>query len=306
MTKKYSDDIHDYLSPFYINGLEGRMLKTNSKTKKQHQILYVYDLLDTLEESWGLIQNLRNYGIVTAVDLPGIGGMTSFNKIKHPINIDAFADYLAAFIKLRFKKHKIIAVGNGFGFVVITRMLIRYPSLSSKIKFIININGQIHYDDLLISSRFKKIQLNLFDVLSIFPFTHITKKLLQHKNFVSRLSNKFGPQYTQYLLNLKNPEALNYKSFFGSVDVKTFWKISKQLLTLDNCSKRINIPLKHAFIKNYGLINNSTQKQHMMITYKNYRCYEIKMIGDIKDSSKKQASLLLPKGLKRVLSSAKA
>ena len=75
-----------------------------------------------LERWWGLVQNFNEYGAVTMPDLPGFGGMDSFYTIGRRPTIDAFADYLAAFIKLRYKRKRITIVGISFGFLVATRM----------------------------------------------------------------------------------------------------------------------------------------------------------------------------------------
>jgi len=307
MTKKYSEDIHDYVEPFYINGLEGRMLKASTKTSKKLNILYVYDVLDSLENSWGMIENLRNYGNVTSVDMPGIGGMTSFSKIDNQISIDAYADYLAAFIKLRFKHQKITMVAKGFGFVAITRMLLKYPALSKKMKMIVNIAGEIHRDDIQLSQNQIKALSSIYVLLSFWPLSSLSKVLLKNDQFIRHINSRFDASYFQMLLRFNDFLTFNeHKKILNSMHMPTYWRVMNQLNKLDNCTKRIDIPLKHAYFKKYGLINYATQKQHMMITYKNYRSYEIKLPENNTGSARKDASYLLPSGLKRVLSSAKA
>src|SRR3954468_11091969 len=123
MATKKSKNPADYIVPLNINGLDGRMLKLPAPATKQAQgreILFVYGHHSSLERWWGLVQVLNRYGAVTMPDMPGFGGMDSFYKIGRKPTIDNMADYLAAFIKLRYKRKKIVIVGMSFGFAVAT------------------------------------------------------------------------------------------------------------------------------------------------------------------------------------------
>src|ERR1035438_5886380 len=92
----------DYIAPLYMNGLQGRMLYMPANQHNSKDILLVYDRLGSLEEWWELVRVLNRFGAVTKTDLPGFGGMESFYKIHERPTVDRLADYLAAFIKLRY------------------------------------------------------------------------------------------------------------------------------------------------------------------------------------------------------------
>src|SRR5687767_2102595 len=124
---KAVQDPADYIVPLNMNGLRGRMLRVPTPKNKNREILAIYGHHALIERWWGLIQNLNEFGGVTMPDLPGFGGMDSFNKIDQKPTIDNYADYLAAFIKMRYKRQRITILGISFGFVVATRMLQRYP-----------------------------------------------------------------------------------------------------------------------------------------------------------------------------------
>src|SRR5436190_14586191 len=94
-------DSADFILPLHINGLSGRMLRAKSTTGSQREILLIYGHHAMLERWWSLVQNMRKYGNITMPDMPGFGGMDSFYTIGIRPSIDAYADYLAAFIKLR-------------------------------------------------------------------------------------------------------------------------------------------------------------------------------------------------------------
>jgi alpha-beta hydrolase superfamily lysophospholipase len=117
MPKKASENPADYIVPLNINGLEGRMMHVPAPPKRQREILLIYGHHAMLERWWALVQNLNEYGAVTMPDMPGFGGMDSFAHIGIKTDIDAFADYLAAFVKLRFRRKRVTIVAISFGFV---------------------------------------------------------------------------------------------------------------------------------------------------------------------------------------------
>src|SRR2546430_3930904 len=141
----------DFIVPLNINGMQGRMLHMPAPKGKDKEILFVYGHHSSLERWWGLMQNLNRFGAVTMADLPGFGGMDSFYKIGEKASLDKLADYLAAFIKLRYKRRKVTIVGMSLGFVIATRMLQRYPDLTKKVNLLISVAGFAHKDDFTFS-----------------------------------------------------------------------------------------------------------------------------------------------------------
>jgi len=79
--------------------------------------------------------------------------MDSFYKIGRAPTLDAFADYLAAFIKMRYRNRRVTIVGISFGFLVVTRMLQRYPELCKRIDLVVSIVGFMHRDDFTFPPR---------------------------------------------------------------------------------------------------------------------------------------------------------
>src|SRR5665213_5982 len=123
MPKKRTQLSSDYVTPIYMNRLQGRMLYVPSNNHKGREFLIVHDRLNSLEDWWELVRVLNRFGAVTKTDLPGFGGMQSFYHIKEKPSINRLADYLAAFVKLRYRRKQLTIVGVGFGFVIVTRML---------------------------------------------------------------------------------------------------------------------------------------------------------------------------------------
>src|SRR5258708_25214387 len=153
MPKKAGKSPADYILPLYMNGLEGRMLRMAPPKNKKLEILFIYGHHASLERYFGVAELLNKYGGVTVPDLPGFGGMESFYKIGEKPDIDNLADYLAAFVKLRFRNKKFIIAGFSLGVPIITRMLQKYPELSQKIEMVVSIAGFSHSDDFSFSKK---------------------------------------------------------------------------------------------------------------------------------------------------------
>ena len=136
--------------PLYINGLSGRMIRMAPPRGKKREILLISGQHTSIERIYGLAEYLNRYGGVTSPDLPGHGGMNSFYKIGEKPTLDNMADYLATFIKLRYKKNQqftVIAVS--YGFAVVTRMLQRYPHLADRVNLLISLSGVTHKADFI-------------------------------------------------------------------------------------------------------------------------------------------------------------
>ena len=140
----------DYIVSLNMNGLQGRMLYLPKPSKKRN-ILFVYGHHSSLERWFGLTQVLNRYGAVTMPDLPGFGGMDSFYKLGQKPTLDNMADYLAAFVKMQYKRRRITIVGMSFGFAVVTRMLQRFPDLAKRVDLLVSLVGFAHKEDFLFS-----------------------------------------------------------------------------------------------------------------------------------------------------------
>src|ERR1700691_2505061 len=123
----------DYILPLNMNGLSGRMIRMAAPAGVKREILFIYGHHASLERYFGVADLLNKYGAVTVPDLPGFGWMDPFYKIGEKPTLDNYADYLASFVKLRYKNKQFVVVGYSLGFVIATRMLQKYPELSKKV-----------------------------------------------------------------------------------------------------------------------------------------------------------------------------
>lgn len=309
MPKKPSQNPADYIVPLSINGMDGRMLHMPSPKTRQagdKNILLVYGHHAMLERWWGLVENLNQYGAVTMPDLPGFGGMDSFNSIGRQPSIDLFADYLAAFIKLRYKRKQIRIVAISYGFVVVTRMLQRYPELTKKVDVLVSVVGFMHKDDFVYPRTRRNLFRRLARVFASRPIAYTGRYLLLNKLVLKTLYAKL-PNSKRRMIEVTPEEFDTTMDFevqlWQANDVRTHWLTTSEFFSLDNCQKRIDLPVHHVISKQDHYFDNEIVKQHMLVVFSEHHQY----VADSKAhtpsvlADKKAMSILLPAGLRRVL-----
>lgn len=306
MAKKKERNVADFIVPLEMNGLQGRMLRLPPPKNKTKEILFVYGHHSSLERWWGVVQDLNQYGAVTMPDLPGFGGMESFYKIGDKPDIDTLADYLAAFIKLRYKRRRVTIAGLSFGFVIVTRMLQRYPDLVKKVDLLVSVVGFAHQDDFAFSktrmlayrfgSRFISYRLPaiFFRNVLLHPFV-LRKTYAKTRN----ARDKFKSIQRDHFNNVMDFEI----HLWHSNDVRTHMFTTAEFLKLDNCQRRIDLPVHHVSVKADRYFSNHMVEQHMKVIFSNFIEYSSKMSGHAPSviADMKTAAPLLPKKLRKLL-----
>lgn len=280
--KKQSRNPADYIVPLNIGGLQGRMLKLPPSSTGTRSLLFVYGHHSTLERWWGLMDVLSEYGEVIMPDLPGFGGMESFYKVGRKPTIDTMADYMAAFVKWRYKrKQKITLVGMSFGFVVITRMLQRYPELTDKVDVLISIVGFAHKDDFLFSPTRHRIYRAVSGFLSysvpafVFRYAALNAPTLRFayaKTYNAKKKFAAATDKEDRRRMMDTEVVLWHKN-----DVRTHWFTTHEFLNLDNCKQRVNLPVWHVSTANDHFFNHAVVEQHMRVIFSDFHAAETVM-----------------------------
>lgn len=307
MSKKPPQSPADYIVPLNINGLDGRMLHMPPPKGKTREILFVYGHHSSLERWWGVIQVLNRYTAVTMPDLPGFGGMDSFYKIGKKPTIDNMADYLAAFIKLRYKRKKVVIAGMSYGFVIATRMLQRYPELTKRVDLLISIVGFAHRDDFAFSKMRHKAYLNGSRVAYHQPIPTIFRYLALNKHVLRAVyarthnaRNKFKDAKSRaefdYLMEVEI-------GLWHDNDVQTWLYTTAEFLDLDNCQTRVNLPLWHVTVDEDRYFDHSVVEQHLKVIFKDVKVIETKLGNHAPSiiADEKAAAPLIPPKLRQVL-----
>ncbi len=261
----------DYIVPLDMNGLSGRMLYLPAPAGKKTEILFVYGQHSSLERWWGLMQYANRMGAVTAPDLPGMGGMESFHKIGKQPTIDNFADYLAAFVKMRYKRKKVVIIGMSLGFVIATRMLQRYPELSKHVSLLVSLVGITHRDDF----RFPGHYYWLFRTLGVVfarPVPAFLFRRICLNGFVLRQTYDHTVNAKAKFAAARTPEEYAYfmdveVGLWQRNDVRTHAATLKELLTLDNCRKRIDLPVWHIDVDGDQYLDHHRVEQHLHVVF---------------------------------------
>jgi pimeloyl-ACP methyl ester carboxylesterase len=296
----------DYIQPLHINGLDGRMLRAPSTKRKKRQILLVYGHHALLERWWGLVENLQEFGDVTMPDLPGFGGMDGFQSIGRQPDIDAFADYLAAFVTMAYKRRRVTIIGISFGFVVVTRMLQKYPELAKKVDLVVSIVGFMHRDDFLFSPTRRRIFARLTRIMGTAPVAYAIRYGALNSFFIRNIYIRLPAGRRRFLEMdpMVFDEMMNFEvKLWQANDVKTHWRTTSEFLQLDNCQQKVDLPLWHVVSSGDHYFDNAIVEQHMQVVYKTYdqaimrsHAHTPSVLGD-----KKELSIMLPKELRKVL-----
>ncbi len=306
--KQNSHNPADYIVPLSIDGLNGRMMRVPATTDSKREILFVYGHHSSLERWWGLVEVLNRYGSVTMPDLPGFGGMDSFYTIGQKPTIDALADYLAAFIKWRYKRKKVTIAGMSFGFVIVTRMLQRYPELTSKVDLLVSIVGFAKKDDFTFSKpRY------WFYRLAAGAVTHKMSSMIFRRMFLNR--HVLRLVYARTHNAKKKFEAAETKEDFDKLmdieiqlwqnnDIRTHMYTSVAFLTFDNTKKRVDLPVWHVSAKNDHYFDNNIVEQHMRRIFTNFHGVETALMTHAPSviANAEMAEPLIPLELRELLS----
>lgn len=301
MTKRSELQPAEFIMPLNMDGLAGRMLVLPAPRQHRREILFVYGHHSTIERWTGLLQELNKYGAVTVPDLPGFGGMQSLYTIGQKPTLDTLADYLAAFIKLRYKQRRINIVGASFGFVIATRMLQRYPDVAKKVDLLVSVVGFAHYDDF----SFDRRQLLLYRAAARtlsqrFPAWFVKHTVMQP--FMLR------PIYHAGRHRLEKFRKLDDETFEATVaaeielwqasDVRTHLATSLAMLHVDNCRSSVGLPLWHVSLRHDRYLDAHRVEQHLRVIFNDVELLESRFTDHptgVMTDTKGLAALIPPK-----------
>ena len=304
------ESIQKNIRPLNMNGLNGRMLRIPAPrgldNTLKREILLVYGHHSSLERMYGIAEALNEYGTVTTPDFPGCGGMESFYNIGMKPSLDTMADYLASFVKLQYRKKSFTIVGMSLGFVVATRMLQRYPELTSKVDLIVSVVGFTHkYDFSLKKSRisFYKTVAKFFSLkLPSMFYYNVFLHPSVIRNFYAKTHN--AKKKFANLSKVEKSQALDFEvGLWRNDDPRTYMILGHEMLTLDNCTKQIELPVHHISVANDQYFDNSVVEQHMRIIFKDFFEHEAVIPNHAPSilASKEEARPFIPNSIRAIM-----
>lgn len=298
------------ISNLYINKLKGRMLILPPKNpNKKREILLLYGHHASLERMTGIADNLSQYGTVTMPDLPGFGGMKSFYTIGKQPSIDNFADYLASFIKLKYKRKRLTIISMSFSFLAVTKMLQKNLEIAKKVDLLISTVGFVHHEDFKMD---KKYQFGLKTLGGVFQykflggafrFTALSAPVI--KSTYKLVANKHGK-----MSDAESKEEFNRRvdaevELWHINDVRTRMKTMKDMFKVDLCNKKVNLTVHHVWVSDDRYFDNKIVEQHMRIIYKDFVSLPTTLPAHMPSivATSEDAAPFVPKKLRQILNS---
>lgn len=289
-----------------MNGLDGRMLRLPARGTRNQEILVLYGHHASLERMAGIAEVLGRYGAVTIPDLPGFGGMDSFYKIGRTATLDDYADYLAAFIKLRYKQKKVSIIAMSFSFLVVTRMLQRYPELTKKVRLLVSFAGLLHRDDfhvkLVYYWTWRALARTFGGRLGSTFFRYVVLQPIVIRlcyRIVANVHPKLGGADT-----VERQKRVNFEiGLWQMNDVRTRMKTLTEMLTANLCNETVDLPVYHVSVEGDFYFDNKVVEQHMLIVYKAFENIPVKMTAHAPTviATAKDAAPFIPPRLRRLL-----
>jgi pimeloyl-ACP methyl ester carboxylesterase len=294
--------------PLNMNGLKGRMMYIPAPKGKRRELMFVYGHHSSLERWWGVMQDLNQYGAVTMPDLPGFGGMHSFYRIGKKPTIDNLADYLASFIKLRFKRKKVTVVGLSFGFVVVTRMLQKYPELTNRVELLVSVVGFARHDDFKFSKSRHQVYVSASRLFARRVPAILFKNLGLNPAIIKTLYHRTKNAKHKFKgLSKKEMKAmLDFEvHLWHTNDVRTHMHTSAEFLKLDNCTVQVNVPVWHVAVEGDNYFDNHRVEQHLRVIFPEVHVVTAKLDSHSPSliASREQAAPMIPARLRKLLSS---
>ena len=276
-------------------------------SRKKREILLLYGHHASLERMFGIAANLNHYGAVTVPDLPGFGGMESLYKIGLKPTIDNFADYLAAFIKLRYKRKRITIVAMSFSFLIVTRMLQKYPDIAKKVDLLVSSVGFVHHEDFRMP-KYQQLGLRVLGRTFQYGFSAFLFRYLILSGAVIRgFYYLFGSAHSK-MKDAKEKEIRNQRinaeiKLWQINDVRTRMHTMADMFSIDLCDKKVNQPVHHVFVDSDRYFNNEVVEQHMRIVYTDFIGLKTRIKGHMPSivATAEEAEPFVPKKLKKLL-----
>ena len=302
--KKAPINLADYIVPLNMNGMEGRMLRLPGPKSRQRELLLIYGHHASIERMAGLAEELAKYGNVTLPDLPGFGGMDTFYSIGKKPSLDAMADYLAAFVNMRYRRKRVSIFAMSFGFLVVTRMLQKYPEIAKKVELLVSIVGFAHKDDFVFSKR-NYYMLRYGSALLSWKIPAWVGKTFVLRGPIIRTAYRLVEDSH---VKLKDGDSdvrksrIDFEVVLWKInDLRTYGDTAVTMLTADLCNHKVDLPVWHVAVEPDRYFNNHYVEQHLRIIFSDVTVVKSKMVGHAPTvvATAKDAAPFIPPRIRR-------
>lgn len=304
MTTKQPLNIADYTVPLNMNGMEGRMLRLPAPKNRQREILLLYGHHASIERMAGLAEELSKYGAVTLPDLPGLGGMDSFYTIGKKPNLDNLADYLASFINMQYKRRRLSIFAMSFSFIVVTRMLQKYPELAKKVDILVSIVGFAHKDDFVFKRKNYLMIRYGCTFLSMKAPAWVTKTFILRGPVIRTAYRIVADKHAKLMDGdeAERKKRIDFEVILWKInDIRTYADTAITMLTLDLCNNHVDLPVWHVAVEPDRYFDNHYVEQHLGVIFNTVTVVKSKMSGHAPTvvATAKDAAPFIPPKIRR-------
>lgn len=307
MSQKQSIDLERAIVPLNINGLHGRMLRVPAKSKKNREILLVYGHHASIERMIGFVEELNKYGTVTLPDLPGFGGMDSLYKIGEKPTLDNLADYLAAFIKLRYRRRRITIMGMSLGFLIVTKMLQKYPEIAKQVNLLVSVVGFAHHEDFILPKRIRW-PLRIIASLCSNKYPALFVRTFILRGPVIRLCYALVANNHSKLKDADSKEQkkrINFEiKLWQANDIRTYMDTTITMLRVNTCDIQVPLQVHHVAVNVDRYFDNHRVEQHLGVIYTQVNIIKVgqNVHAPTVIATAKEAAPFIPPALRKLLS----
>ncbi|MCY3804664.1 MAG: alpha/beta hydrolase [Candidatus Saccharibacteria bacterium] len=298
-------DFGQHLKPLVIDGLRGRLWRANALNKKHgnHLIVIIYGHHASLERNQGLLQYLRHFGEVLALDLPGLGGMDSFYKINKKPTLDNYAIYLNNVLKKQLTPDKnFTLMGFSLGFLIASQFLKKYPQQSPRVNLLISLVGFLSGQRLIFSPIRRKLYLLGATLISQrfiaggFRYVILNRFVLRYFYATTKLAKSKFKNLTKAQ---KRQLLVMETHLWHCNDVRTWAYTAKFMLTANLLDYQINGHLYHIATQGDQFLDNQANLMDLKKVYKrvDYASVNLPSHAPTVIATEKEASLLMPASL---------
>lgn len=306
MTKNIPKNPEDYIEPILMNGMHGRMLRMPAPRGKSREILFIYGMHASIERHFGFAESLNKYGAITMPDLPGHGGMDSFYKIGEKPSYDNLADYLAAFIKLKYRRKKVTIMAMSQGFPIVTRMFQRCPELTKKVELLVSVVGFVHHEEFIFSRRNYYILKYGATIFSNKIPSLIAKNLFLRPKLIRATYMHFADSHVKMKdadIEERNKRIDFEIKLWQINDIRTYMDTAVSMFKLNLVNEKVDLPVVHVAVKSDRYFDNHIVEQHLGVIYSKVDVVwaNSKQHGPTVIATAKEANTLIPPALRRLL-----
>lgn len=287
--------------------MNGRVLELPRPKKNSRDVLFIYGHHANLERMYSIAQSFNEQAGIIMPDLPGFGGMDSMYTIGMEPTLDNFADYLAAYIKLRFPNRKrFVVAGFSYGFPVITRLLQKYPDIAKQVDFVVSVAGFTKSSDF----KFRRKNFVGLKYGSAFFARKLPAAFVKHivlrKTWIT-MSYNFAAQTNPKMKVLdaeERPGMIDFEVVLWQCnDPRTYMKTGNNMFHLDLTNEKVDLPLHHVSVSGEQYFDADRVDANMKKIYTKVTVHNVKMEAHMPTiiEEPEQAGQVIPKSIRKIV-----